>query len=334
MSTVDSLELLRQFVAIPSPTGQEQQFAEHLAGYIQENLHPAYTNLQQMGDGRVNVIARRGNPRVTFTSHIDTVPTDVPVHGEGDRLYGTGACDAKGQIVAQLLAIQEAQRQGLGEFACFYVIGEEVNSSGAMKVVESPLVEGDFVLNGEPTEGRFIKRSKGVLELDISASGREQHTSIVPLDSAVHKLMAGMVALVDEEPLGSTVNVGRFEGGTAANVSAAEAHALVNMRLTEDPERVEAEVRRLLSGLRVSVESAIAPFDFYVPPGFLRDAVEVAFCSDAAFYAPNFEQGVMMYGPGSIEVAHTDSEHMDRKDLDEAVSVLTRLLLDPDMLRD
>ena len=60
---------------------------------------------QPVGPGRTNLLALWGRPRVLFSTHLDTVPPFLPPHWEGEQLCGRGACDAKGQIVAQLMAI-------------------------------------------------------------------------------------------------------------------------------------------------------------------------------------------------------------------------------------
>ena len=57
---------------------------------------------QPVSQGRTNVLALWGEPRVLFSTHLDTVPPFIPPVLEGDILRGRGACEAKGQIAAQL----------------------------------------------------------------------------------------------------------------------------------------------------------------------------------------------------------------------------------------
>src|SRR3712207_4852401 len=40
--------------------------------------------------------ANAGTPVVTLSTHLDTVPPFIPPRRDGDRLWGRGACDAKG----------------------------------------------------------------------------------------------------------------------------------------------------------------------------------------------------------------------------------------------
>src|SRR5688572_24090989 len=123
---ISSTEMLKEFVAIPSPTNSETVFTSHLHDFLREQFDPDHLELQEVAPGRSNLIMVTGNPELMFTSHIDTVPTAIPPRIEDGVLYGTGACDAKGQIAAQLGAIQLARAQGLTDYGCFYVVGEEV----------------------------------------------------------------------------------------------------------------------------------------------------------------------------------------------------------------
>jgi acetylornithine deacetylase len=320
------LELLESFVNISSPSGSEKQFAEHLYQLLDTEFDHDYLELQQVAPDRHNVIMSKGVPALTLTSHIDTVPTQIVTRVEGKKLFGTGACDAKGQVVTQLYAMKSAIAQGLKNYGCFYVVGEEVDSIGAAATVDNPSLSGRYVLNGEPTGNKFVKESKGVMELSVGATGTEQHSSIVPFDSAIHKLIGGLNGLIESPPSGSTVNVGVIEGGKAANMSAADASANVNLRISKASSAILAHVKDSLGGLTINVDNAIEPFSFYVPPEFEASAINVSFCSDSSYYASNYRR-VMMFGPGDITVAHSINEYIDGEQVDEAIQVIGSLLL-------
>lgn len=324
--SVSSTEMLQRFVEIPSHTGSEAAFVDYLHGFMSDQFTPDHLELQEIAPGRSNLIMVNGNPGLTLTSHVDTVPTSIVSRTEGGRLYGTGACDAKGQIAAQLGAIQMARGRGLEDFGCFFVVGEEIDSIGARNVVEHPLVRGKYVLNGEPTGNAFVKRSKGVVEATARAEGTEAHSSLTPLDSATHKLIAGMHRLLEKPPLDTTVNIGLLQGGVAPNVSASHAEGAINLRIAQRSEAVIEAVKKLLGhDISMEVLDAIEPFDFYVPTN-VDAAITVNYCSDASYYATNFEH-VMMFGPGDIRYAHSQNEHVELSQVEDASRVMGHLLL-------
>ncbi|HEX8762140.1 MAG TPA: M20/M25/M40 family metallo-hydrolase [Candidatus Saccharimonadales bacterium] len=325
--SVSSAEMLQRFVEIPSHTGSEAAFVDHLHGFMRDQFTPDHLELQEVAPGRSNLIMVNGKPEIMLTSHMDTVPTSIVLRTEGGRLYGTGACDAKGQIAAQLGAIHMARDSGLEDFGCFFVVGEEIDSLGARNVVEHPLVRGKYVLNGEPTGNAFVKRSKGVVEAAARTEGTEAHSSLTPLDSATHKLIAGMHRLLEKPPLDTTVNIGLLRGGVAPNVSASHAEGAINLRIAQRSEAVIEAVKKLLGhDISMEVLDVIEPFDFYVPANHADAAITVNYCSDASYYATNFEH-VMMFGPGDIRYAHSQKEHVELSQVEDASRVMGHLLL-------
>ena len=91
----------------------------------------AEIELAEPEPGRVNVLATWGTPRVLFSTHLDTVPPVLTPRWEGERFVARGACDAKGQIVAQLGALERLRAEGRTGFAWLGVCGEETDALGA-----------------------------------------------------------------------------------------------------------------------------------------------------------------------------------------------------------
>ncbi len=89
---------------------------------------------------RFNVIASSaagpgdaGSWPVVFSTHFDCVPPFFPSRVEGDRLYGRGACDAKGILAAQVAAADRLRRDGESRVGLLFVVGEERGSDGARR---------------------------------------------------------------------------------------------------------------------------------------------------------------------------------------------------------
>src|SRR5690606_36175337 len=144
---------------------------------------------QPLGDGRFNVIAAADEPQVVFSTHFDCVPPFFPSRIEDDRLYGRGACDAKGILAAQIAAAEQLRAEGETRVGLVFVAGEERGSDGAMAAnrIASP---SKFLVNGEPTGNRLGAATRGVLRVRLVAEGRAAHSGYPQLgESAIDKLL-------------------------------------------------------------------------------------------------------------------------------------------------
>src|SRR5450756_1789047 len=101
---VDIVALTRALVDIDSTTGREGAAGRWLADYLRGRGCSVVE--QRVDDTRFNVIATPHDeaPAVVFSTHFDCVPPFFSSRVEGDRLYGRGACDAKGILAAQVAA--------------------------------------------------------------------------------------------------------------------------------------------------------------------------------------------------------------------------------------
>ena len=95
---------------------------------------------QPVGPGRTNLLALWGPPRVLFSTHLDTVPPYLPPRLQDGAIWGRGACDAKGQIVAQLGAVKTLLAEGRDGFAWLGVVSEETDSTGAAAALGLSLI--------------------------------------------------------------------------------------------------------------------------------------------------------------------------------------------------
>ncbi len=98
-------ELTKTLIDIPSVSDDEQAVGFFLRDYLQ-NL--GWTvELQAVSDNQNNVIAYLNKtPRVFFSTHMDTVPPFIAASEDAEKIYGRGACDAKGIIASQIFAAE------------------------------------------------------------------------------------------------------------------------------------------------------------------------------------------------------------------------------------
>ena len=291
--------------------------------------------LQPVSEGRTNVLATWGRPRILFSTHLDTVPPYVPPTLRDDAVWGRGACDARGQMVAQLFAIRQLLAEGHEGFAWLGVVGEESDSAGALAALSlaDHFKECLVLINGEPTELKLASGQLGLQHWCLRCTGRNAHSgspeegrnALWPLLEWLQRLR-GLELLQDPE-LGPEVwNLGLLKGGEAINVvpAAAEAHVLARTL----PGSSFAEQLRALVPPEGSFELRLnEPADRYpAVDGF--EQAPMPFGSDApALRALIPGRASVLAGPGSIRVAHTEDEHLRLEDLEAGIALNRRLAL-------
>lgn len=322
MDPVDPVTLARRLIDIDSTTGREGRVAAVLAQYLRAR---GYSVLEQpLAGGRANVIAAAGEPRLVFSTHFDCVPPFLPSREEGGILYGRGACDAKGILSAQVAAAERLRAAGRTNIGLLFVAGEERGSDGAV-AANRIASRSEFLINGEPTDNRLARATRGVLRVRLVAKGRAAHSGYPDLgESAIEKLLDAMIALrggqwPEDPALGRThYTIGVMSGGVAPNVIPAHADAEVTFRTVGDHDAVRSALRRVV-GDRVVVEEIVEvpPVTLRTQPGFETDVF--AYTTDIPFL--NHWGAPLLLGPGSIHVAHTDQEHVRIADLNRAIEL-------------
>ena len=327
MDPLEQVRLTRALVDIDSTTGREQQAGAFLATALRD-LGYRVTE-QPVADGRCNVFATTGTPVVTFSTHFDCVPPFFPSRLDDNVLFGRGVADAKGIAVAQIAAAERMRAVGESRIGLLFVVGEERGSDGALVANEAPPPGVRFLINGEPTDNRLARATRGVYRARLHATGRAAHSSQPELgESAIDKLIDALVALRDvdwpaDDLLGETFyTVGLIKGGIAPNVISPGANAELMFRTVSDHD-VLRQLIDVTAGSLVSIEDVlhVPPVRLTTVPGF--DTAVFSFTTDIPF----LERwgSPLLIGPGSITVAHTADEHVTLPELYRAVDLYTLL---------
>jgi acetylornithine deacetylase len=326
---MDAITLTRQLVDIESISGNEAAVGNYLYGAL---CRVGYqTRRMPVEGGRFNVYAtspEQPNPEIVFSTHMDTVPPFIPSSEDAARIYGRGSCDAKGIIAAQIAASERLRQQGI-YVGLLFLVGEERDSLGAKLANEyaatQPNHKCKFLVNGEPTENRIALASKGTLRVEVTATGRMAHSAYPELgESAIDKLIPPLTRLramplpSDPEIGPCTLNIGLIEGGRAPNVIPDYAHADLLYRLVGPSTDLRRQIVET-AGNQVKVE-----FPLELP--FLRfrtvdgmPTMIAAFTTDIPTLTNWGEP--LLFGPGSIHVAHTDGEFIEKQQLAEAIEL-------------
>ena len=282
--------------------------------------------------------------------------TRPPFEGvvEGGRLFGRGACDTKGGLAAMMHAVAAVHASGVlppCEVWLAATMDEEFSFRGVSKLCEG--LSGHAALVAEPTSLRAVVATKGALRWRIVVEGKSAHSSKPHLGVSAIAHMARIVLALETDQrrlehrvhplLGpATCNVGIISGGVQVNFVPDRCAIEIDRRLLpgETASGVLAHYRGLLDGLQAQHGTLVATME---PPAMADEALEtpadsaparlacgilaemgldgrpagVPFGSDASKL---HRQGVpsLVFGPGSIDQAHSAVEYVDLAEVQQA----------------
>jgi len=329
---MNAFELTRALVDVESITGNEAAVGDLLFSHLSDLARRHNGNVERMPveDKRFNILAAWGDPVVTLSTHIDTVPPFFPSREDADFIWGRGSCDTKGIIASMIFALDQLLSEGVRNLAMLLVVGEERNSVGAYSAAKNRR-GSKFLINGEPTDNKLALGSKGALRMEFTASGRMAHSAYPELgESAIDKLIDALNAvrrlpLPTHKILGaSTLNIGTISGGRAPNVFPDRAHAELFIRLIDDGLATRAAVETATAGLVDVREVLMVPaVHLGTLPGF--ETSVVAFTTDIPVFGDSWGKPYLL-GPGSINVAHTSEERISKREIEEAIQIYQRMV--------
>jgi len=200
---------LRELVRIPSITGSEEAIQDEMVrrfreiGLATERIEtdpvtfaavPDWPGAEMPRTSLPVVVGRLGRPggrRILLVGHVDVVPPGDPATWTGDpfsgdvrdgRLYGRGACDMKGGVVAILAALRAVAASGVadrfdGEVLAVSVPSEEDGGQGMLAAIRAGIV-GDAAVITEPTGLDVVIAHAGALTFRLTVPGRAAHASV------------------------------------------------------------------------------------------------------------------------------------------------------------
>jgi LysW-gamma-L-lysine carboxypeptidase len=347
-------KLLFDLVSIPSPSGEEEAAAERLRAFFEANGREAW--IDEVGNVRAPA-----DDSVLCTSHVDTVPGDIPVEVKpalesaydvdpddptgGEALWGRGTVDATGPLVAMAVAAVETGVSFVG------VVGEETSSRGARHLA-AERDPPDALVNGEPSGWNGITLGyRGFLAGTYVNTSESGHTSRPEPNAIQHAIdwWAGVEDVFDpadpETPVFDQVTTKpvSFDGGLSEDGLAVE--ATVDVQLRVPPSRTVDEVHELAEG---QLTTGSVHWKEPIPPVMesprtpLARAFRVAIreqggdvrllrktgTSDMNLFAAAWDCPMVTYGPGNSELDHAPDEHLPLAELDRAVAVLSDVCRD------
>lgn len=396
------VEDLSELIAIPSVTGSERRIQEVMATLFEEATldvswieadpaelaqDPDFPGIEVPRDELLVVVGRldtgRPGPRRMLLGHVDVVPPGDPgtwtsapfdpVLVDGN-LYGRGACDMKGGVVAMIEAVRVALESGAeptGEILVVAVPSEEDGGAGTYAAIKAGIC-ADMAVIPEPTGLDVVIAHAGAITFTLRVPGRAAHASTRREGvSALDKLFLLTGALAEDERIRNEAEsnsvmralglpyptiIGQVEGGSWAStvMDSVEADGRYGVRLGQDCDEAAAELRAAitaawesdewLSRFPVGLEvwggrfgSCSVASDHPLPVG-LAEAHRSATGSTPAMVGAPYgadmrllvDQGntpTVMYGPGSVRVAHSADEFVPIDEVAVCAETLARWLV-------
>ena len=360
-NVVDTLARL-----VASPTVSSQPLTEMAAYVADRCETAGFTveRFVSPGEGKLNLVCSRG-PRGTdglvLSGHMDVVPVEgqpwttdpFRLTAKGSRLVGRGSADMKGFIAATLHAI-EALPPLQRELVLVWTCDEEVGCLGSRGLVQDlagrPIPTACLI--GEPTSFRILRMHPGHTAVRVVTTGRAAHSSKPDLgENAICKasrVVERLDQLADdwrrdvrfadmlERPF-VVMNVASIHGGTAVNIVPDRCTLEVGFRALPgmEEEALIAEMRARLAGL-ATVEAMRSTPAMLTPSGtalegLLREHATAESVGAAAFATDGgnlckLGMEPLVFGPGSIDVAHKADEWVDEGELQRTIPVLQELI--------
>jgi len=332
----EAQRLLVDLVSIPSPSGEEAEAAERLVDFFE--AHGREARIDEVGN-----VHAPADDAVLLTSHIDTVPGDIPVEireeDGGKELWGRGSVDATGSLAAMAVAAVETGVSFLG------VVGEELDSRGSRHVIESDRPEPGAVVNGEPSGWTGITLGyRGLLAGTYVATSESGHTSR-PENNAIQDGMDWWERVEEEFDPDEYLPVFErvtckptgFEGGPSADGLSVEATMEVQFRVP--PKYTVDDVREMADS---QLDTGTVHWYDHVPPVMESPRTDVARAFRAAIretggeprllrktgtadmnvFASAWDCPMVTYGPGDSDLDHAPNEHLPLSEYDRSVEVL------------
>lgn len=345
-----TLAHLRALVAFDTRNPPRAIGTDGIFEYMRTQLRGFEVAIADHGAGAVSLFAVRGQPRLLFNVHLDTVP-DSPqwsanphqLRISAERAIGLGACDIKGAAAALLAVAAQAP----GDMALLFTSDEEANDARCVASFLGRKRPFEAVIVAEPTRCEAVLAHRGIGSVLMRFAGRAGHAAggNALADSAVHQAMRWGARALDYVAsqahqrfgglTGLRFNIGRVEGGIKANMIAPSAEVRFGFRPLPSMDNAA-----LLDAFRGCAD--VAPQEFIqtfqgppLPAGNIataearrlaaRDLADelglaignaVDFWTEAALFS-QAGYTTFVYGPGDIAQAHAADEFVELSQLEK-----------------
>lgn len=352
----DIVSLAKEFIAIPSVTGDVEKAVEALE--VAKRQLQGYTFTPFVTNGYPSLLySNKGKElrefQIIINAHVDVVPASPEYfkpYVENGRLYGRGAFDMKAALAVNILVFKEMANKVTYPLALQLVADEETHGKFGTGYQVQQGVRGEFVLIGESNSNfRIGNQAKGRYVVKLTMKGESSHSAYSWLGkNAIWDMYAVLDRIIREYPIpkketyDTTVSITKIEtSNEATNRIPGDCSAYLDVRYTKDdvdtvlpkiksllPEEVTMEVTRLNTNLFVDPENKYIKLLQKETKAIRGEDLPVRYVhatSDAPFYSA-VGCSAVEFGPVG-EGAHHDNEWVDIESLEHYYQILKKFLM-------
>jgi len=356
----EATALLSDLVSIYSPSGGEGEIVDFVEGFCRDEGLSVRRVPAEIGRDSLVVGASR-TPVLAIAAHLDTItptwPDATVPRVEGGVLTGLGSVDDKGGVAACLLAARWMKRKGAdldSRAAVFaFPVDEESGGSGSRSLAID--LEPRFAIALEGSELNAGTVECGDLEALVHVRGVSAHGSLTELGENAAHAAAALITSLDDLGLAShvhpvlgasTASVTEIATGDGMNVVPDTCTLRLRIRMIPGQDLagtirdVEAFAARF--GGDVQMVEGTVPFELAEDSPFRRavdaatevvtgrrpETIGVPAWTDAHNFVDFGGAEAMVFGPGSIETAHTPAERVELGQIVQCAKIFMNLLDD------
>lgn len=345
--TTDAIALLRNFIATPSFSREEDRTADLVAEFFHERNLPYRRKKNNLW--AINRHFTPDLPTILLNSHHDTVKPNKgwtldpfqPLEQDG-KLFGLGSNDAGGCLVALLAVFHHFFYRTDLKYNLLMAATAEEEISGTegleLLVREHDLPPIDFAIVGEPTQMHLAIAEKGLMVVDCIAHGKSGHAARDEGENALYKALDDISWVRSYQfpkispvlgPVKMTATI--IQAGSQHNVVPDRCQFTVDVRVTEQYTLEEA-----LETMRQNLRSELQPRSVRLRPSSIpadHPIVKAGISLGRTTYgSPTTSDQALIdcpslkLGPGDSARSHTADEFIFLKEIEEGIELYIRML--------
>ncbi|MGB9728312.1 MAG: M20/M25/M40 family metallo-hydrolase [Thermoprotei archaeon] len=352
-------ELLVNMIKIYSPSNKEDNIRSYINKLLNEEFKADKTYIDNAG----NIIGIYDGiePTILLSSHMDTVPGEINVKVDREKIYGRGASDAKGPLATFLYSSYLLKRveNYPSKIIVVGTVDEEGESRGIKELpntLQKLDIRPSYAIFGEPGGANVITIGyKGRIQLRIKLFAESYHASLPNAPNVIENMMIILNALKNYEKefktsnnfTSITITPTIITGGHATNVTPRECEIVLDIRIppTKSINEFLSNIINIVksnTNLRNEciVEDFTEPYQSNISTPLVtafREAILQITNIDARFirksgtgemniFAQKYDIPIITYGPGDPKVSHTDNEHILLYDYELAIKIVKQAL--------
>jgi acetylornithine deacetylase len=337
--------LLKELIAIPSFSKEEDQTATHLEAWLQSR-NVKVSRLQN-NVWATNLHFDHRKPTLLLNSHHDTVKANLhytldpfaPIEQDG-KLFGLGSNDAGGSLVSLAAAFLHFYPQEQLKYNLIFAATaeEEISGKGGIELLLPQLGVIECAIVGEPTLLQLAVAEKGLMVLDATVTGVAGHAAREEGENAIYKALKDIEWFRQYQfPKVSSLlgpvkmSVTLINAGTQHNVVPAACNFVVDVRVNE-----WYPLEELLEIIRSNVSATITPRSLRLRATAIamdHPLVKAGMeCGGAVYGSPTLSDKALMpfpalkMGPGDSARSHTADEFIYTEEIGKGIEAYIALM--------